>query len=99
MKIKRFNESKQRTFINDGTEETCPVCNSNEIENSQSEYNSQGVTYSHKCTICDFKWYEPYMLVDSGIFDEVTGDEIYTGDPVSNKSYNELKIQANKFNI
>ncbi len=101
MRIKKFNENIQ--YINDGSGGACPVCgNYKNLKKSKSEPTESGMEYYYECLDCDFKWYEQYIMIDSGVYDN-TGNEIFNREDVDPGSYNSEKLdfirQQKKYNI
>jgi len=100
MKIKRFNESVERVYQNDGSNRSCPVCNNwKNLKISGSDVSTDGMEYYYECPECDFKWYEKYVMVLDGAYEYNEGEEIQKGQPINPNLYNELKLQTDKYNI
>jgi len=99
MRLKKFNENTNRLYLNNGDDGVCPVCgNCKDLIQTNSTPTKDGMEYYYECPKCDFKWFETYVMVEGGIYDYNDGGEITEGEVVNPKNYNEIKLQADKYN-
>ncbi len=86
-------------------EECCPVCGTEGKIIDDEEFNIDEGEYTFKCDLCDFLWKQEYYYegedckVLSHEMTDFNGDNIKYGNLIDDNLYNELKLQASKYNL
>jgi len=105
--ITKFQLFENRQYL-DAYPGFCPVCNTKGKVIDKEQFVSDNGEYTFKCPVCDFWWKNEFDVENYGggseeIFSseptDFNGDIIEDGFTINDNLYDEMKLQANKYNL